>query len=491
MTVHTDSRPEPLNISVLNNDAKGYLNLSNEIVFQGFSESGQFENTSSPAENVPSVNAPVKMKISSICTTTNKKRFTKDIHLTRYNFDFAVMDLIPHALFFQEPRLSSSCSFFFVVTDTKGGEHRFALKQQPLASIPENKNLTLVDANGEDLSLFEDKIIQWEDMDDFFLISRQPHPQQILSFFCDQLNEVMELRDHPATPVFRLLYSIQNPLPSGIQSCRILSRTNDKSKGITKVFKIAFSSFNHDLPLLKLSNLSLHLNLLPPEPLFQPGKWHRLMNTEYNKRLIAFRTRDLRPNYNRPHLNALLELDGLPEDFHSIKYSPVKIQVETKCSNEIFSEESADQTFHFNLTPYIPLMSVTPLKAFQMSYPKNIHLPTAKKSDPPLTNWSVAYEKYSDLPKKSNERPVIKCTYTFYFHDLETEAKLSYPPFTYHIHWNSGGIGIAYDHRDLRKGIPIFYEDILSNGAGNIFFPLKHRSDPILHIFGSALSLTP
>ena len=473
VTVYTDSRPEPLNISILNKDEKGYLNLSNKIVFQGFSESGQFKNTSPPSEDALTGNAPVKMKISSICTTANRKRLTKDIHLTRYSFDFAVMDLIPQALFFQKSKLSSSCSFFFIVTDTQGGEHRFSLKQQPLASIPENKNLTLVDARGEDLSLFEDKIIQWEDRDDFFLISRHFHPQQILAFVCDQLDEIMELRDSPATPIFRLLYSTQHSLPSGTQNCRIISRTDDKSTGITKAFAIDFSSFNHDLPLLKLSHLSLQLNLLPPEPLFQLGKWHHLMNIEYPKRIVLFRARDLQPDYNRPHLNALLELDGLPEDFYSIKYSPVKIQVETKCTNEFFLEKSAEQIFYFNLTPIIPLMSVTPLEAFQMNYPKNIHLPTAKESDPSVTNWSVAYQKYKDLQRQPKEGAVIKCTYIFHLHDLETGAKLSYPPLAYHIHWNSGGLGIAYDHRDLRMGIPVFYEDILSEGSGNIFFPFK------------------
>ena len=473
VTVHTDNRPEPLNISILNSDEKGYLNLSNKIVFHGFFESGRFKNTSFSTEDALSVNTPVKMNISSICTTANKKRFTKDIHLTRYNFDFAVMDLIPQALFFQEHKSLSSCSFFFIVTDTQGEEHRFSLKQQPLTSIPENKNLTLADVSGKDLSLFEDKIIQWEDKDDFFLISRHFHPQQILAVVCDQLNEVIELKDYPATPVFRLLYSTQNPLPSGVQNCRILSRTENMSTGITKIFKIDFSSFNHDLPQLKLSNLSLFLNSLPPEPLFQIGKWHRLMNIKYTIRIVGFRNRDLQPNYNRPHLNSLLELEGLPEDFYSTKYSPIKIQAETKCANEIFPEKAVEQIFHFNLIPFIPLMSVTPLETFQMNHLKKIHLPKTKESDPSITNWSVAYQKYKRAQMQQNKKSVIKCTYIFNLYDLETNGKLSYPPFTYHIHWNSGGIGIAYDHEDLIMGIPIFYEDTLSEGAGNILFPFK------------------
>ena len=474
VTVHTDNQPEPLNISFLNEDEKGYLNLSNELTFYGFSESGLFENsTPSNATESSLTNALIRMKISSICTTINKRKFTKDIFLTRYNFNFAVMDLIPHALFFQEENLFPSCSFFFAVTDTQGGTHHFAIKQTPMASIPKNKNLTLIDTAGEDLSFSENKIITWEDLDNFFLINQDPQPQQTLAFFCDQLNEVVELQDNPATPIFRLLYTSQNPLPSGIQTCRILSRINNKSTGITKAFKIDFSSFTHETPHIKLSELSLRLNLLPPEPLFQPGKWHHHVNTERKYKLIRSPKEDVSPDYNSPHINAVFELTGLPENFRSVKYSPVKIQVETKCIDEIFSEKSVVQYSYLNLIPYIPLMSITPAEVFQMSYPKNDTLPKARESDPTIKIWAVAYEKYKDYPKQTNRKLPVKCSYTFYFQDLETGAKLAYPPLTYSIHWNSGGIGIAYDHTDLKRGIPVFYEDILYEGAGNILFPFK------------------
>lgn len=469
--VHTNNQLEPLSISFLNEDEKGYLNLSNELTFYGFSESGLFENN---ATDSSLTNTPIRMKISTICTTLNKRKFTKDIQLTKYNFSFSVMDLIPHALFFQEENFFPSCSFFFIVTDTQGGMHHFAIKQTPMASIPKSKNLTLIDAAGEDLNFSENKVITWEDMDDFFLISQDPQPEQTLAFFCDQLNEVIELQDNPATPIFRLLYASQNPLPSGIQTCRILSRINNKSTGITKTFKIDFSSFTHETPHIKLSNISLQLNLLPSEPLFQPGKWHHNVNTERKYKIIKYPKEDVSPDYSSPHLNAVFELTGLPENFHLIKYSPIEIQVKTKCINKIFSEQSIVQHFYFNLTPYIPLMSITPLEVFQMSYPKK-HM-FLKVSDSTVKVWAIAYEKYEDYPKKINRKLPVKCSYIFYFQNLETGAKLAYPPFTYSIHWNSGGIGISYDHIDLSKGIPVFYEDILHEGAGNILFPFKTQT---------------
>lgn len=474
---HINRLPKPLDISFLNKDKKGFLNLSNEILFHGFSESGLFKNdTSSKDTKTPSDNSPPKMKISSICTVANKGKFTKEILLTRYHFDFSVMDLIPHALFFQKQSLSSSCSFFFMVIDTQGTEYHFALTQFPMESIPENKNLFIINSTGEALDLLRDKTVTWEDLDEFFLISEKPQTQQTLAFFCNQLSEVIEIKDHPATPVFRLLYTTQNPLPDGIQNCRILARRDNKSIGITKVFKIDFSSFTHQTPRIKLKELNLYLNLLPPEPLFQPGKWHHLINTDRKKKIIKHTKEDIKPDYETPHINAILEVEGLPENFHLIKYSPVKIKVETKCIGEIFPDKSITQTFDFNLTPYIPLMSITPLEVFQMSYPKNDRLPKATSNSPTVKIWAAGYEKHQDYPTKVNIKPPVKCSYTFHLQELKTEAKLSFPLLTYSIQWNSGGIGVIYDHRDLRRGIPVFYEDLLYEGAGHILFPFKTQN---------------
>ena len=265
-------------------------------------------------------------------------------------------------------------------------------------------------------------------------------------------------------------------MPDGIQNCRILSRRDNKSIGITKIFKINFSSFTHKIPHIKLNEIDLHLNLLPPEPLFQPGKWHQLINTETEKKLIKYPRENIHPNYEVPHINAVFELEGLPEDFHLTKYSPVKVKVETECIDKIFPDNSTVQTFNLNLTPYIPLMRVTPEEVFQMSYPKNDRLPKTTPNSPTTKIWFINYKKHQDYPKQVNIRSPIKCSYTFHLQELKTEASLSLPVLTYSVHWNSGGIGIAYDHGDLRRGVPVFYEDLLYEGAGYILFPFKTQN---------------
>lgn len=473
VNVHIDRLSEPLSISAANKNQKGFLSLANDIEFHGFSESGLFKNKPLDDGKKPSADAPIIMKISSICSTEKDGKFTKDIHLTRYNFDFAVIDLVPHAIFFQGKSLSSSCSFFFIVTDTKGRDHRFSLKQFPVAFIPENKNLTVMDSTGKDLSLFKDKIIKREDMDDFFLINRTLSPQQTLTLICDRLDNIIELADNPAVPIFRLLYTTQSSLPMETQNCRILSQKNKKSTGITRVFKIDFSTFTREIPLIQLSALSVRFNLLPSEPLFQPGKWHHYMNAEFNNKFFGSLKEEPKPDYTSPHLSSMFELAGLPEDFLLTPYSPVKIHVDTECVGDALPEKSVKQQFNLNLVPFIPLMSVTPEEIFQMSYPKNDRLPKTAEEDKIIKTWAIAYEKHVNFPQQTNERPAIKCSYTFHFQNLKTEMKVSYSPLIDFIKWNSGGIGIAYDHKDLFKGIPVFYEDIIFEGAGNILFPLK------------------
>ena len=473
INVHIDRLSKPLSISAINKDQKGYLSLTNEIAFHGFSESGLFENKPLDDEKEPLADAPIRMTISSICSTENAGKFTKDIHLTRYNFDFAVIDLVPHALFFQGKTLSSSCSFFFIVTDTKGQDRRFSLKQFPLASIPENKALMIMDSIGQDLSFFKDKIIKREDMDDFFLISRDPSPQQTLTLLCDRSNNIIELADNPAAPIFRLLYTTQSFLPMGTQNCRILSQKNNKSTGITRVFKIDFSTFINEIPLIQLSTLSVRLNFLPLEPLLQPGKWHRYMNAEFDDKFFGFLDENPKPDYTSPHLTGVFELAGLPEDFLSVQYSPVKIQVDTECVGDALPEQSIKRQFNLSLVPSIPLMRVTPEEVFQMHYPASYKLPKTDEEDPDVESWAVAYKTHVNFPQQTNKRPAIGCSYTFHFQNLKTEAKVPYSPLTYPIQWNSGGIGVAYDHKDLRRGMPVFYENILSEGTGNILFPLK------------------
>ena len=480
ITVLIDRFSNPMDISIINKDENGYVNLSNEIVFQGFAETGQFVNVPlrlkkfTVSEIETSDDTLAKMKISSICATERDGRFIRDIYLKRYNFRFAVMDLIPPALFFQGSALSSSCSFFFEVKDKAGGLHRFSLKQLPLASIPESKNLRILDSDGGDLSFSENKIITAEDMNDFFLVSEDPRPRQTLAVFCGNSHKVMEFQDIPAVPFFRLLYSSKKSLPDGIQSCRVLSRKGHRSTGITKVFQIDFSTFARQAPFLKLSELSLRFTSAPFEQLFQPGKWRYYSNADYKDRFLGPAGEvNLKPDDTLPHLVSVFEPEGLPEDFLSVKYSPVKIPVETQCVSEAFPEKPAEGRFYLDLISPVPLMSVTPLEAFQMSYPENTYLPKRAEDEEPKKVWAVLHGNYKETQKQTNKKPVVKCSYKFHFQSVATGAKLAYQPLVYSIRWRAGGMGVGYDHRELGVGIPSFYEDLVSEGAGNILFPFQ------------------
>ena len=470
----------PMEISVINKDEKGYINLSNEIVLQGFAESGQFVNDprhlkkSIVSEIETSDEALSKMKISSICATEEDGRLIRNIYLKRYRFQFAVMDLIPPALFFQGPTLSSSCSFFFEVKDMAGGLHRFSLKQLPLASIPERKNLKILDSVGGDISFSENKTITAENMNDFFLISEDPQPRRTVAVFCEDSPKVMEFYDIPAVPFFRLLYSSKKPLPEGTQNCRALSRRGHKSTGITKVFRIDFSTFTRQAPFLKLSELSLRFNPVPFKRLFQPGKWRHYSNADYKDQFLAPAGKgSLNPDDTFPHLLGVFEFAGLPEDFLSVRYSPVKIPVETQCVSEAFPENPAEGRFYLDLISPIPLMSVTPPEVFQMSYPEDKPLPQQVSGEKPKEVWEVLHENYRKTERQTNEKPTVKCSYKFHFQDLVTGARLTSQPLVYNIRWRAGGMGVEYDHRELGVGIPSYYEDLVFEGAGNILFPFQ------------------
>ena len=476
VTVLIDRYSDPMDISVINKDENGYINLSNEIALKGFAESGQFINTfktSVVGKMETSDETLAKMKISSVCATERDGRFVRDIYLKQYHFQFAVMDLIPPALFFQGPALSTSCSFFFEIKDRAGGVHRFSLKQLPLASIPERKNLRILDSSGGDLSFSENKIITAEDTDEFFLMSEEPSSRRFLSVFCEGSQKVMEFQDIPAVPLFRLLYSSEKSFPDGIRNCRVLSRKGHRSTGITKVFQIDFSTFARPPAFLKLSELSLRFTPAPFKKLFQPGKWLHYLNADYKDRFLAPADVELKPDDTLPHSAGVFEVEGLPEDFLSVRYSPVKIHVDTQCVSEAFPEKPAEGRFNLDLISPIPLMSVTPLEAFHLRYPENKYLPKRTEREEPKKAWALLHKNYKRTEKQTNKKPVIKCSYKFHFQDLETGAKLSYEPLVYNIRWRAGGMGVGYDHRELGAGVPSYYEDLVSEGAGNILFPFK------------------
>ena len=458
-----------LDISFLNKNSQEPLSLSSEILFSGFSESGLFDNDKEeekrPGTPESSPTEP-KMKISGICVSKEGGKFVKDISLNRYKFQFTVMDLIPYPIFFQEEGVS--CSFVFVVTDETGREHHFSLRQQALTSLGENKSLTLSDSSGKELSVLENKVIGPEDIDNFFLTNANLQPKQTIFLLCSPSHKMTPLQsDNLAVPAFRLVQAAQNSSLQGVQACRFLSQKNKKLIGVTKVFQVDLSAIDSKTPSLKLEDLKLTLHH-GPHPLFQPGKWrqshgNQFVETEEFKSI----KNSLVPKDDQPHINSVFKVSGLPEDFLQLQYAPVKIRVETQCIGDFFPNQVIDRTFHLNLTPDIPLMRVTPEEVFQMKYLKN------RKMEGTGKVWPTLYSDALDYLKSAALKPSMDCSYLFHFQDLKTKEEWSHPSLSYDIQWDGGGMGIAYDHPDLSKGAAVFYEELLSEGAGAVLFAFK------------------
>ena len=458
--VSLDQLKPPLKISVVNKSNEGYLELSDKLSFHGF-EGLNLNNSSSSSEKDIQ-----KMKISSHCSVNDKKTF-KEIQIDRYQFEFSVIDLLPDELLFKNTKDFMACSFFFQLTDTNKNKYHFALTQHPLHSIESASLLALKNADNETLSFLPNSTIQLQNIDDFFLISESPKNIDKISLTCNNNFQALLSNDKSqlSFPIFRRFYSEQDTFPDDLQECRIITQKNNISNGITKTFKIDFSTFkNQNTISPDIDALTLKLDYTPSQEFFQPDKlfWHvqsERLDSKQQKRLPDI---DLPYKYTQPNISSVFKFGKIPKDFLNEKYDPINVKVQTKCINDSFENKLVEKTYTFPFTHQFPLMKVTPENVFQMNYPEFLRDPNHKK-----TKKNFLSEVHI------HKRSPIQCSYKFQLHNIKTNEIKNFKELLMNVEWNSGGFGVTFDNQTLKEGYPVFLDEIITKGS-NIHFTYQN-----------------
>ena len=432
------------------NRSKFILTLSDKIFFPFISKS--IENSKFYDFDKIKEGEAFKLKISSLCTSVvSGDKVVKEFFGFEHKSHFTFLHIIPEEVLVSSEEQAFTCSFIFSFKDKNQDADHYIVTQQPIISSHQDKGLVLKNTINEKINMYSP--IKVKDVESTSLIKQDDELLDRYRFICDNFEKSISFQLKDLEDSFLLHIASQKNLPSGVQSCRIISEKLGFTHGMTQLFRINFDKLTSTEKILDISKINYEF--------FNKG--NKMLTSSNESFSYSHIIRD-----KKTYPFSTIRFTGLPEDFSSNTYKDVQVEVQSSCSSDLVPEV-AENNYQFLLNEEFSLMSVTPEWFFQLYYQDKYIAGNISRSK---SIKDYGKEIHDRLDSKKD----IECIYEISLKSYDSSDRkiVVTLPKTHHvIEWSSSSYGVTISDlvrsdKEMVRGFGSEYENAPSHLSSSI-----------------------